>query len=213
MNNHYKFELSKIKLRKQIKKCKSASKSYYIDSILSNLTNIFAVKLYGSEDDNEKLNKQLAEDLRLSKLSQENSEKGYLPFFDKSLKPISEEFGCPYCGEYCYPVNYTVGGSFCESDCEFSGKTLIYCPKKECGFDISCQSVMVPLGIVLNKDSRYGCNKGDIFTITYKGKIYTFSVKSDYFTSGMLAHFIHEFINYNLTRKEITEYVYLEFII
>jgi hypothetical protein len=205
---NYKLELDK--LRNKIKQAQADNRSRMISSSITELITILVIEIFGTEEQKVKLTKRLDEDTKRLIREKENKEKGYLPYFDSSLKPISQEFGCPYCGEYCYPVNYIPTGSYCESECEFSGHTLIYCPKEKCKFGLVCQSVMVPLGMILDDNSRYGYNKDESFTITYKNKIYTFTVKSEYLTAGMLAYFIQNFVNYDLTRKEITEYVWLE---
>lgn len=184
--------------------------SIIISSYIPKILDSVSISLFGTEEEKQKLKESLDKDKNRLLLAKENNEKGLLPYFDSSLEPISQEFGCPYCGEYCYPVNYIPSGSYCESECEFSGQSLIYCPKKKCKFELFCQSTMVPLGMILDENSHYGYNKDESFTITFKNKIYTFTVKSNYITPGMLIHFIHEFINYDLTRKEITEYVWLE---
>jgi hypothetical protein len=204
------YESLRIKLINQIKTLKEANKSFIINNAISELINVLAIEIFGTEEQKADLTKRLDEDTKKLTRAKENNEKGYLPYFDSSLEPISQEFGCPYCGEYCYPVNYIPSGSYCESECEFSGQTMIYCPKKKCKFELFCQSTMVPLGMILDDNSHYGYNKNESFAITYRNKIYTFVVKSDYLTAGMLSHFIHEFVSYNLTRKEITEYVWLE---
>ena len=72
---------------------------------------------------------------------------------------------------------------------------------------------MVPLGMILDDNSRYGYSKDESFTITYRNKVYTFIVKSDYLTAGMLSYFIQNFVNYNLTKKEISEYLWLKSVI
>lgn len=203
----YKSELDK--LRNKIKQSQADNKLVLISNSIPELISILAIEIFGTEEQKLKLTKDLEEDAKRLIRVKENNEKGYLPYFDSSLEPISQEFGCPYCGEYCYPVNYTPGGSYCESECEFSGQTLIYCPKKKCKFELFCQSTMVPLGMILDDNSRYGYNKNESFTISYKNKLYTFSVKSEYLTAGMISHFIHAFINYDLPRKEIGEYLWL----
>lgn len=184
--------------------------SIIISSYIPKILDSVSISLFGTEEEKQKLKESLDKDRKKLLLAKENNEKGLLPYFDSSLEPISQEFGCPYCGEYCYPVNYTLGGSHCESECEFSGQTLIYCPKKKCRFELFCQSTMVPLGMILDENSRYGYQKDESFTISYRNKLYTFSVKSEYLTAGMISHFIHAFINYDLPRKEIGEYVWLE---
>lgn len=203
-------ELALLELKNQIKQIKPDSESIIMNNVTTDLINNAMIRLFGTEEQKAKLTKDLEENTKRSIRAKENNEKGYLPFFDLSLEPISQEFGCPYCGEYCYPVNYIPSGSYCESECEFSGQTLIYCPKKKCKFELFCQSTMVPIGMILDNNSRYGYSKDESFTITYRNKVYTFVVKSDYMTAGMLSHFIYEFVNYNLTRKEIGEYVWLE---
>ena len=207
---NYKSELDK--LREKIKQAQADNRSRMISNSIAELINILVIEIFGTEEQKAKLTKDLDEDTKKLIRAKENNEKGLLPYFDSSLEPISQEFGCPYCGEYCYPVNWT-GGSYCESECEFSGQTLIYCPKKKCKFELNCQATMVPLGMILDDNSRYGYSKDESFTISYRNKIYTFVVKSDYLTAGMLSHFIHEFMNYDLTRKEISEYVWLESVI
>lgn len=204
----YKSELDK--LRNKIKQSQADNKSVLISNAVSQLINVLAIEIFGTEEQKAKLTKDLEKDTKRLIRVKENNEKGYLPYFDSSLEPISQEFGCPYCGEYCYPVNYIPSGSYCESECEFSGQTMIYCPKKKCRFELKCQATMVPLGMILDDNSRYGYNKNESFTITYKTKLYTFIVKSEYLTAGMISHFIHAFINYDLPRKEIGEYVWLE---
>lgn len=204
----YKLELDKF--RDKIKQAQADNRSRMISSSITELINILAIEIFGTEEQKAKLTKDLDEDTKKLIRAKENNEKGYLSYFDSSAKPISQEFGCPYCGEYCYPVNYISGGSHCEAECEFSGQTMIYCPKKKCKFELFCQSTMVPLGMILDDNSRYGYSKDESFTISYRNKIYTFVVKSDYLTAGMLSYFIHNFMNYDLTRKEITEYVWLE---
>jgi len=203
----YKLELDN--LREKIKKAQADNKSRIVSNSITELITVLAIEIFGTEEQKAELTKRIDEDTKRLIRAKENNEKGYLPYFDPSLEPISQEFGCPYCGEYCYPVNYT-GGSYCKAECEFSGQTMIYCPKKKCHFNLLCQSTMVPLGMILDDDGQYGYSKDDSFTITYKNKIYTFVVKSEYLTAGMLSHFIREFINYDLTRKEINEYVWLE---
>lgn len=198
------------KLRIKIKKAQADNRSRIANNTISDLINILAIEIFGTEEQKQKLDKDLEEDTKRLIRAKENNEKGLLPYFDESLKPISQEFGCPYCGEYCYPVNYTLHGSYCESECKFSGQTIIYCPKKKCRFELKCQATMIPLGMILDDNNHYGYAKGESFTITYKNKIYTFTVKSEYLTAGMVSHFIREFIDYDLTRKEITEYVWLE---
>lgn len=204
----YKSELDK--LRNKIKQSQADNKSVLISNAVSQLINVLAIEIFGTEEQKAKLTKDLEKDTKRLIRVKENNEKGYLPYFDSSLEPISQEFGCPYCGEYCYPVNYIPSGSYCESECEFSGQTMIYCPKKKCRFELKCQATMIPLGMILDDNNHYGYAKGESFTITYKNKIYTFTVKSEYLTAGMVSHFIREFIDYDLTRKEITEYVWLE---
>jgi hypothetical protein len=204
----YKSELDK--LRNKIKQSQADNKSVLISNAVSQLINVLAIEIFGTEEQKAKLTKDLEKDTKRLIRVKENNEKGYLPYFDSSLEPISQEFGCPYCGEYCYPVNYIPSGSYCESECEFSGQTMIYCPKKKCKFELMCQSTMVPLEMILDDNSHYGYTKGESFTITYRNKVYTFTVKSEYLTAGMVSHFIREFIDYNLTRKEINKYVWLE---
>ena len=205
---NYKSELDK--LREKIKQAQADNRSRMISNSIAELINILVIEIFGTEEQKAKLTKDLDEDTKKLIRAKENNEKGLLPYFDSSLEPISQEFGCPYCGEYCYPVNYIPGGSHCEAECEFSGQTMIYCPKKKCKFELFCQSTMVPLGMILDDNNHYGYTKDESFTITYKNKIYTFTVKSEYLTAGMVSHFIREFIDYDLTRKEITEYVWLE---
>ena len=205
---NYKSELDK--LREKIKQAQADNRSRMISNSIAELINILVIEIFGTEEQKAKLTKDLDEDTKKLIRAKENNEKGLLPYFDSSLEPISQEFGCPYCGEYCYPVNYIPGGSHCESECEFSGQTMIYCPKKKCKFELFCQSTMVPLGMILDDNSRYGYNKDESFTISYRNKIYTFTVKSEYLTAGMLSYFIQNFVNYDLTRKEITEYVWFE---
>lgn len=197
-------------LANKIKEINNYNRSVIIKNSISDLITTFAICIFGTDEDKQKLDESLEEDKQRNIRAKENNEKGLLPYFDSSAEPISQEFGCPYCGEYCYPVNYIPSGSHCESECEFSGQPLVYCPKKKCKFELFCQSTMVPLGMILDENSRYGYNKDESFTITYRYKVYTFIVKSDYMTAGMLSHFIYEFVNYNLTRKEIGEYLWLE---
>lgn len=205
---NYKSELDK--LREKIKQAQADNRSRMISNSIAELINILVIEIFGTEEQKAKLTKDLDEDTKKLIRAKENNEKGYLPYFNSSLEPISQEFGCPYCGEYCYPVNFIPSGSYCESECEFSGQTMIYCPKKKCRFELKCQATMVPLGMILDDDNHYGYTKGESFTITYRNKVYTFTVKSEYLTTGMVFHFIREFIDYNLTRKEITKYVWLE---
>ena len=204
------FKLELDKLKNQLKQIKATSETRVLSNLTSDLISNVMIRLFGTEEQKTKSTKDLEEDTKRLIRAKENNEKGLLPYFDESLKPISQEFGCPYCGEYCYPVNYTLHGSYCESECKFSGQTIIYCPKKKCRFELKCQATMIPLGMILDDNNHYGYTKDESFTITYKNKIYTFTVKSEYLTAGMVSHFIREFIDYDLTRKEITEYVWLE---
>lgn len=210
--NKNKSELNDLRndLANKIKEINDYNRSVIIKNSISDLITTFAICIFGTDEDKRKLDESLEKDKQRNIRAKENNEKGYLPYFDSSLEPISQEFGCPYCGEYCYPVNYIPSGSYCESECEFSGQTMIYCPKKKCRFELKCQATMVPLGMILDDDNHYGYTKGESFTITYRNKVYTFTVKSEYLTTGMVFHFIREFIDYNLTRKEITKYVWLE---
>lgn len=202
-------ELEKTKVR--LDKIKKISNDLFVANSIARLINIFAIKLFGTEEENKRLTEQVEKEAEAAELALKNKEKGLVEWFDENLKPISEDFGCPYCGEYCYPVNFIPYGSICEvENCEFSGQTMIYCPKKKCNFELFCQSVMIPLGMVLDENSRYGYEKDETFSIFYREKIYNFKVISEHLTPGMLVYFIRKFFDYDLTRKEMNEYVILE---
>lgn len=166
-----------------------------------------AIMIYGSEEEKIELRKQLDLDAKRLELASENIQKGYLPFFDKNSKPISEELGCPHCGEYCY-AHYN---SHCEVEmCEFENNTTVFCPKIKCKHEYYCQSTLTPIGLRLDENSRWGYKKGDSLSMFYKNKTYNFTVLSDYLTTGFLTELIRKFFDYDLTRKEMNEYILLE---
>lgn len=205
MNKEFQDELNKIKERIRIQQI-----SYDINKVIK----IFATRLFGSEEDNKQLDFQIEKETEIETIARLNKEKGRVPYFNENLEPVSKEFGCPRCGGYVYARNnhldYFPYGSNCESEgCSHEGKSIVYCPNIKCGFD-SCESSTIPLGIIVDEESKYGYKKNDIVSIYYKNKIYSYIVISEYLTGGMLFELIRKFFDYNLTRKEMNEYILLE---
>lgn len=177
------------------------------------LINIFAVKLFGTEEENKNLTEQLELEAEASKIALRNREKGLVSYFDESLEPISQEFGCPHCGGFVYKYL----DSHCESEgCDFDGKESIYCPKIKCHFVLKCQSTTLPLGCWVEEKkydgSDYWTSKyqiGELYPIHFDNKTYTFKIINDDF-DRKARDLIRKFFDYDLTRKEMNEYIILE---
>lgn len=200
-------ELTKVKakLEKLGKESSNYIANYQLTNIFTRLLNIFAITAFGTEEQKENLKNELEINSKKSELRLKNKDKGYLYFFDETAKPASEEFGCPHCGGYVYEYF----NSICEAECEYEGKPNVYCPKIECDYGAHCQSTTLPLGCcVLNIPAYLGIEKDQLITIQYKGNFYVFrAIKEMFF--GQLTDLIRKFFNYDLTRKEMNNYLIL----
>lgn len=179
----------------------------FVANSIFKLINIFNTRLFGTEEENKILSEEVEKDSKRAELALINIEKGLVEWFDENSKPVSEELGCPYCGEYCYS-HYD---SHCEAEfCDFTSNTTVFCPKIKCRYEYHCQSTLTPLGLLLDENAKCGYKKEDFLSIFYKGKTYNFKVIAEYLTTGFLTELIRKFFDYDLTRKEMNEYIILE---
>lgn len=210
MNKELETELSRLK--EKFKISEKEINQLIISNDINKLLEIFSIKLFGSEEENRNLDIQIEKEINKENQYHQNLEKGLVPYFDETLEPVSNEFGCYKCGGYVYEYM----NSRCEAECEFEGLPIVYCPKLKCNSPRMCQSLLIPLGLSISEKKYDGSEKwmscyeiGDRLIMIYDQKIYTFKVVNTEINSE-LYKLIRKFFDYDLTRKEMNEYILLE---